>query len=277
MRYFKKFYNLILFQDQPESEAAVFLSGVREPQIKVQNTASKDGSVPANIVRENLEKPHFLLQKLAEITADLYSKCSPAQKEYYDSKIRITFEESEKIYLETVGQENEAWETNRFGRITGSICYSLYTYSNNKNPNWAKKLDSVFNSGFQGNENTHRGLMFEEDARECYSRSKKNVEVIAPGIFIHSLVPWLGFSADGIICKDKKAVRLWECKTPKVGLKNNAESLKTIVPCMKKIQEILRNVTLITGKFSWACCFILYQYVTSHYTPVAQMKSTLIM
>lgn len=38
--------------------------------------------------------------------------------------------------------------------ITGSIAHTLFTYIKNKKPDWDKKLNSIYNSNFKGNEFT---------------------------------------------------------------------------------------------------------------------------
>ena len=109
----------------------------------------------------------------------------------------------------------------RFGRITGSICYNLFTYAKNKNPDWNKKLKSVFNSSFKGTEDTVYGLMCEPEARDCFERDNPESEIVQIGILINPLLPWLGYSADGIVCTNKSIENksLWECKALKLGKK----------------------------------------------------------
>ena len=153
----------------------------------------------------------------------------------------------------------------KYGRFTGSITYSQYTYSKNKAPNWPARFESVFKSSFKGTGDTDVGLMYEDDARECYSLKYSRL-VANAGIIVNPLVPWLGFSPDGIIIEDSVPTRLWENKTPAKGKEKDAQDLGISHTCMKdgKLKEkhayygqvqlgmLLTNVSV--------CDFSLYSY-----------------
>lgn len=100
--------------------------------------------------------------------------------------------------------------------------------------------------------------MFEGDARDCYSRKTESNKIVAPGLLIHSLITWLGFSADGIICAENKPICLWECKTPKAGTKNKAENITKLVSCMNKKTEKLKERHPYYGQVQLGMLKILY-------------------
>ena len=100
----------------------------------------------------------------------MYLECPPNQQEYYDKFVRVNAVDALKICERTENQDNYDWDEARFGRVTGSVCYSLYTYSKNKQADWEKKLKAVFDPEFQGIQDTLTGLMYEDDAKSCYEK-----------------------------------------------------------------------------------------------------------
>lgn len=44
------------------------------------------------------------------------------------------------------------------------------------------------------------GLLYEASAREACVKKFKDKKIEKLGIFIHLMVPWLGYSADGMVC-----------------------------------------------------------------------------
>ena len=46
------------------------------------------------------------------------------------------------------------------------------------------------------------------------------------------VLPWLGYSADGLVCKGDVVKKLWECKTLKAGKTHNAATICQHVWCM---------------------------------------------
>ena len=162
----------------------------------------------------------------------MYANCSPIEKKYYDENIKISEQNAEEMYVETELQDDDLWHRMRYGRITGSICYSLFTYANNKKADWGKKLENTFCSTFKGNENTVYGLVREEDDKEVFESKNPEKKIVRAGILIHPLVPWLGYSTDGIICENSVPTSLWENKALKAGRKKNADELKNVAKCL---------------------------------------------
>jgi len=87
--------------------------------------------------------------------------------------------------------------------------------------------------------------MYEPDAREKYKRVK-NVDVLVPGIILNPIVPWFGYSADGIVCKNDEVICLWEDKTPAQRKKKG----------YKQISKSLEYIDQNTGRLKHKTCFM---------------------
>ncbi|KAL1488169.1 hypothetical protein ABEB36_015127 [Hypothenemus hampei] len=79
-------------------------------------------------------------------------------------------------------------------RITGSVCYGIYTYTRNKTPDWKKQVKKLFEPASFTSEYTEYGKNTEKDAREAF--------------------PWLAYSPDGIIISNGVPSALLEIKCP---------------------------------------------------------------
>lgn len=112
------------------------------------------------------------------------------------------------------------WLEERQFRITGSICYNVYTYTKNKNPDWKKKCKDTFTPKAFKTEYTEYGKKTEEEARNAF-RESTNKTVIEIGLVVSRLNPWLAYSPDGVILKDQKPVALLEIKCPFKGKTRN--------------------------------------------------------
>ncbi|KAL7306682.1 hypothetical protein TKK_0001355 [Trichogramma kaykai] len=100
--------------------------------------------------------------------------------------------------MKTINQTNNLWKNARRCRITGSVCYELFTYCSNKTPDWVKKVEKVFFPTFRGTSNTLYGLRNEGKALDLYAELFE-VTVHRCGLIVHPTVPWLAYSADGIV------------------------------------------------------------------------------
>jgi len=72
---------------------------------------------------------------------------------------QICFESKKSRYI---------WEKERKFRTTGSRCYSLYTYTKNKKPNWVTKAQKYFNSINFSNKYVRHTIKNEPMARQLY-------------------------------------------------------------------------------------------------------------
>ncbi|XP_026285705.1 uncharacterized protein LOC113211528 [Frankliniella occidentalis] len=168
-----------------------------------------------------IQQQHNLVIRVHELSLSMLSKCSPAEQEYYRENVVVSEVEARNIFLDSTGQNNAVWDAAKYGRVTGSISYALYTYYKNKNPDWGKKIESVFGSNIT-NDSMAAGTFYEPYALKKYllDENKKGfgiVDSMQVGIVVNPLVPWLGYSADAIIYKDRKMFKLWENKTPVKG------------------------------------------------------------
>ncbi|XP_011685215.1 PREDICTED: uncharacterized protein LOC105448392 [Wasmannia auropunctata] len=108
------------------------------------------------------------------------------------------------------------WHKERRFRVTGSTCYGLYTYTKNKNPNWKKKCGDHFTPKSFKSEFTEYRKMMENQARNTFKNITKK-QVFEIGLIVSKLNPWLAYSPNAIIFKDKKPSELLEIKCPFKG------------------------------------------------------------
>lgn len=102
---------------------------MRLPAVATLPHSTQDLTV---IINHALSNTNFILKKISELSEQLYCECTPAEKKYYDDNVRITKEEALKICTDTLGQDNDIWESVRYGKMTGSTIYGVYTYSRNQ-------------------------------------------------------------------------------------------------------------------------------------------------
>ncbi|KAJ8682638.1 hypothetical protein QAD02_018430 [Eretmocerus hayati] len=109
-----------------------------------------------------------------------------------------------------------SWKQHRFCRVTGSICYCLYTYCSNKNPNWDNKCETTFREKDFKNEYCEYGKVTEEKGREAYM-VEYQVRVLQTGLIVSELNPWIAYSPDGSIVVDGQMRAVLEIKCPFIG------------------------------------------------------------
>lgn len=117
---------------QPNSEAALFLSGTRHKPTPAIDDPDDVNSVSCShtirlIVENALENPNYILKTAQELGASLYSQCTPQQQDYYDKNIKIDSDGVLKICGETQDQDGDEWLEYKYGRLTGSISYAYHT------------------------------------------------------------------------------------------------------------------------------------------------------
>ena len=110
----------------------------------------------------------------------------------------------------------DCWHREKQYRITGCICYNLYTYTKNKKADWAKKSSNTFNPKNFKSIYTEYGKKTENEAREMFIK-RTNLQVFVPGLIVSVLNPWLAYSPDGVICDKGVPVALLEIKCPYKG------------------------------------------------------------
>lgn len=128
------------------------------------------------------------------------------------------------------------WVNEKKKRITVSTAYSFLTYIYNKYPNWDTKIKKHLDNKFEENLNTRYGTQMEPKARKCYERCTGLV-VVQTGLLINLVIPWLGYSSDGIVVGKK----IIEIKCPIVGKKQGATEMITNVPW---IDQSFENISI---------------------------------
>ena len=152
------------------------------------------------------------------------------------------------------------WMRERHSRITGSICYGLYTFtkSNRSDDEWLKKFASTYAPKDFKSDILKHGRVTEEEARNV-SRKIIDAEIVEVGLVISKLNPWLGYSPDGVLVKNNKPIALLEIKCPIVG--KTADISATVNSQMKKCliengENIImkKNIsTTVKCKWEWLC------------------------
>jgi hypothetical protein len=67
---------------------------------------------------------------------------------FYESHVSVSMTKAVFINKETTAQGTTLLRQERKLRITASICYQLFTYKLNRNPNWEKKFASILQKDF---------------------------------------------------------------------------------------------------------------------------------
>lgn len=110
----------------------------------------------------------------------------------------------------------DSWKSERQMRITGSTCYSLYTYTKSRKQDWAKKCANHFNPVNFTSEYTQHGLVTESKARDDFA-ALFGKDVFQTRLVVSKENPWLGVSPDGVIFNNNKPTHLLEIKCPFKG------------------------------------------------------------
>lgn len=158
-------------------------------------------------------------------------------KSFVENKLKT---DSVTICKETSNNLNN-WKLERQFRITGSRCYSIFTYAKNKNANWEKKsINYFFPKPFKATDPIKHGIENEPLARDIYEKFME-VKVVKCGLIVPPQDNWLGYSPDGIIFQNGKPEKLLEIKCPYSGKTDNVEqilkSLKYIQLPARKLKE----------------------------------------
>ena len=88
------------------------------------------------------------------------------------------------VRLAGIPQGSLEWLSEWDLRITGSKCYSLYTYAKGVNPDWQRKMASLDKArGFVGSVATKYGQKHEKVALELYKQHVKE-QVFQRGLLV---------------------------------------------------------------------------------------------
>jgi hypothetical protein len=153
---------------------------------------------------------YFLLQILSDYKFELKDCC----KQLYSELLTDTNYIKEKSLI-----DQTYWIKVRQFRITGSRCYSTFTYNHNikTNSDWEKKSSHYFWPKSFTSKFTQHGVKFENRVRKLYAKiSGQNITKC--GLLTSEIEKWLGYSPDGIILDSKNyPFKLLEIKCPFKG------------------------------------------------------------
>lgn len=202
-----------------DSEASIHFSQERKTMAVVTSDSNNNDDNQLLLINRIFEES-FVLQP------GLFTE-KGLENNFYLEKVVVTKEEAINICILTTKQQNDLWRQARKCRITGSVCYELYTYTRNKNPDWNGKVQKVFFSNFSGNADTKHGVQNEGEAKRKYEEDY-GTSVTEIGLVIREEIPWLGYSPDGIV-NDV----LIEVKCPVAGKKMTAAEVVLQMKCFK--------------------------------------------
>ena len=146
-----------------------------------------------------------------------FNNLSAKEKDFYNKDVCLTLEKAIFLNNITKTQNCNIWMAERKKRITSSNAYGLFTYVNNKSPDWKNKIKDYYENNFKGNSSTRHGIKNEPYARMCYER-EKNCSVVQSGSLVNPKIPWLLYSPDGIVFNQY----IIEIKCPTEGKKMKA-------------------------------------------------------
>lgn len=118
-------------------------------------------------------------------------------KQCFENCIQTTSLKSLSIHNKTLSQNNVYRKEERRLRITASQCYSLLTYTKNKNPDWTKKIANYVNPKQFKSSATEYGSSTEKIALNAYEVQTGNI-ISNMGLIINSSASWLACSPDGV-------------------------------------------------------------------------------
>lgn len=146
-----------------------------------------------------------------------------------------------KSIAENTDKNVTEWKTERQFRMTGSRWYRIFTYTENKKPNWRNKsLNYFFPKPFKATPEMLHGIEQEKHARQMYAE-QSGIDVKKFGLIISAENPWLGYSPDGVVFKDDKPEKLIEIKCPYAGKTKTVEEILCKLNYIKLPQRTLKE------------------------------------
>lgn len=164
-----------------------------------------------------------LMETLNKLSVGELRKCCQTTLESFSGAFELICDDTENYY--------DCWSRERQFRITGSICYGIFTYSKNKKPDWTKKCNNTFSIKNFKTEYTEYGKKTEIEAHAAFVQHT-GLAVIEMGLIVSQQNPWLAYSPDGVIFDNGVETALLEIKCPFIGKTEGVE--KTIASLFKK-------------------------------------------
>lgn len=178
-------------QVSPSSPDEPFQVSPSSPEVPSQvSPAFPSGSSEVQFAKALLS--NALHSKAMNAISNVNVTTEPCCSMVYNNKISIC----DVFAVATTSQSNNiAWHEARKFRVTGSRCYSLFTYSK---MDWATKASQYFWPRSFSTKYTKFGIQNEPHARDLYAL-KKQTKVHEFGLIISQKNPWLAFSPDGVV------------------------------------------------------------------------------
>lgn len=194
-----------------------------------RSTPSDSCTTTFAVEQEDLYKKIINHKGLRKHIPLMQSMLEESFRKNFFEKVAKNVDDAIAICKATLSQASALWLVERKLRITGSICYSLYTYSKNKTPDWPKKIKSLYNGDFKGNEATRYGLKAEKFAKKLYGAKCSYFDC---GLIISPDLPFLAVSPDGI-ARIGDEFKLVEIKCPVGGKISKSSDLLPSQPYLK--------------------------------------------
>lgn len=206
-----------IFQELPHSAITKRKIGRHSPVELKSATEGRLTELEKDLISKIFsQEESSTMKKISEVKIDELDSCCKNTLIKLSGDCETICEDTKIFYAN--------WHQERRFRVTGSTCYALFTYTENKNPNWKKKCLNHINPTNFKTEYTEYGKVMEKKARDLFVK-KYNQVVVETGLIVSKLNPWLAYSPDGIICKDGKPDKLLEIKCLKNGKTMTAESV----------------------------------------------------
>ena len=184
--------------------------------------------------------PPSLIEVAEQVAARRKTETDADVTKMFFESVEATHDQINNIEEASRGQSvSEFWNTQRKGRITASMCHTIYTKVKSivRNPTKKQKVSPLVSQIVFGGpsldhiEAVKWGREHEKDAREDFVRTTSprhaNFSVKTCGLIVHKDFPYIAASPDGIVlceCCEKAVV---EFKCPfKIKGKNVNESFK---------------------------------------------------
>lgn len=187
---------------------------------RMSRSLTDEPEVPNIAEKFNLLNPHGVLEFIYNYgvlnLGDCCNKTWSKLLKYETNYIRIRSK-----------TDKHFWGDVRQYRITGSRCYSLYTYNMKPRTDeeWNLKASKYFWPVKISNKYVQYGIKYENTARIIYEK-EKNEHIFQCGCITWPNEPWLSYSPDGLILNEfNTPIKLIEIKCPFKGKSMNSQEL----------------------------------------------------
>ena len=214
-----------------------FLTSLSEKSPKSVNFTGLSQQIASQLERH---LPPSLIEVAEELSAKRTTETDPDVTKTFFESIEVTCDQVDKIEEASRGQsESEVWKNQRKGRITASICHTVFTKYKSvvRNPTKKQKVSPLVSEIVFGGppldhiEAVKWGREHEKNAREDFVRTisprHENFTVKTSGLHVCKEFPYIAASPDGIVDCECCGKAVLELKCPyKIKGQNIIESFK---------------------------------------------------